>query len=310
MYLGVEIGGTKLQLGVGDGAGRIVALERFAVERERGAEGIRERIAAAGRALIEQYGVQRVGFGFGGPIDRARGMIVKSHHVDGWDGFPLVAWCRQELGLPAVIENDCDAASLAEAQFGAGRGRDPVFYVTVGTGIGGGLVTGGQIYRGSGHGAAEIGHLRPGLECSDPHAIVEALASGWGIADQARQRIQKAADGAAELTERCGGDLARLTTQQVAEAAAAGNSLAQEVLATACRALGWAIAQALTLTSPEVIVVGGGVSLAGEELFFAPLRCAVQQYVFPPLAGKFRIVPAELGEEVVVHGALATARCG
>lgn len=307
MLLGVEIGGTKLQLGVGTGDGKLVALERFEVERSRGAEGIREQIAAAGRTLIQKHRITRVGFGFGGPIDRTAGTILRSHHVSGWDGFPLVDWCRRELGLDAVIENDCDAASLAEARFGAGRGRDPVFYVTVGTGIGGGLVVGGQIYRGSGHGAAEIGHLRPGLDATDPHAIVEALASGWGITDQAQRRVRAAVSGADDLLRRAGGSPEHLCTRHVAEAAAAGDPLAREVFATACRTLGWAIAQTITLTSPAVIVVGGGVSLAGEQLFFAPLRRAVDQYVFPLLIGKFEILPAELGEEVVVHGALAAA---
>ena len=89
--------------------------------------------------------------------------MIKSHHVDGWDDYPLVDWCRRALSLPATLENDCDAAGLAEARFGAGQGRKVVLFVTVGTGIGGGLVVDGQIYRGNGHGAAEIGHLRPGL---------------------------------------------------------------------------------------------------------------------------------------------------
>jgi glucokinase len=282
--------------------------------------------------------VRAIGIGFGGPIDARAGTVVKSHHVSGWENCALVDFCRQSFGLPAALENDCDAAGLAEARFGAGRGAKVVFYVTVGTGIGGGLVVDGQIYRGSGWGAAEIGHLRPGLLADRPELTVESLASGWGIAAAAQARLSDAgsrasvplrpgrkpasvdepsdasqedaeAEFAADLLERADGELDQLTARIVAQAAGEGNEIARDVLARACQALGWGIAQAITLTSPEVIVVGGGVSLAGESLFLAPLRIEVDRYVFPPLTGKFHLQPAALGEEVVVHGAIAAATC-
>jgi glucokinase len=110
-----------------------------------------------------------------------------------------------------------------------------------------------------------------------------------------------------DLAQRAGGDAEQITGKLVADAAAAGNVLAQQILTGACRTLGWAIAQVITLVAPEVVVVGGGVSLIGEEWFFAPLRQAVERYVFPPLAGSYSVVPAALGEAVVVHGAVALA---
>ncbi len=311
MLLGIEIGGTKLQLGVGAGNGVLVDLVRLNVDPSPGAEGILRQIATAGRELVAKHGVTAAGFGFGGPVDTSRGVAVKSHHVRGWDGFPLADWCGRELGVRAVIENDCDAAALAEARYGAGRGANPVFYVTVGTGIGGGLVVDGRIYRGSGHGAAEIGHLRPGLDCDDPEAIVEASSAGWGIAATAvrwladEQRFSVA--DRKSLLAACEQDPAQLNARMVAEAAAAGSPLAGAVMDRALQTLGWAIAQALTLTSPQVVVIGGGVSLSGEQQFFTPLREHVARYIFPPLREKYRIVPAALGEEVVVHGALAAA---
>ncbi len=311
MFLGIEIGGTKLQLGVGRGDGVLVELVRHDVQAELGAAGILQQIRAATAELAARHKLERVGIGFGGPVDTARGVVVKSHHVAGWDDFPLADWCQQELKLPAAIENDCDTAALAEARFGAGQGHSPVFYVTVGTGIGGGLVVDGELYRGSGRGAAEIGHLRPGLLADRPEATVESLASGTNIAAAARARLAELESGSSpdltDLLERAGGDAEQLTAKIVAEAAADGNRIAREVLGRACRALGWAIAQTITLVSPEVVVAGGGVSLAGETLFFEPLRAEVARYVFPPLAGKYQIVPAALGEEVVVHGALARA---
>ena len=336
MLLGIEIGGTKLQLGVGRGDGTLVAVERYEVRPNEGAEGILAQIEAAARVLIARHGISAIGIGFGGPV--TSGKVVTSHQVAGWENFALVDWCRRVFMLPAVLENDCDAAGLAEARHGAGRGRKVVFYVTVGTGIGGGLVVDDAIYRASGHGAAEIGHLRPGLHADRPDQTVESLASGWGIAvaaqarlsdpishafvpltsglrganpDDVRQRLieteEAEAEYAADLWDRCGARLDTLTAQMVSQAAGEGNEIAREVLSHACQALGWAIAQTITLVAPEVVVVGGGVSSMDESLFLVPLRLEVDRYVFGPLAGKFRLVPAELGDEVVVHGALAAA---
>lgn len=339
MFLGIEIGGTKLQLGVGPGdRASLVELKRLDVDPAAGAAGIQEQIRRTAPALIARHQVERVGYGFGGPIDAERGRIVKSHHVEGWDGFALADWTRRTLGVPAVVGNDADLAGLAEARFGAGKGRNPVFYITVGTGIGGGLIIDERVYRGNGAGAAEIGHLRPGLHADRPDLTVESIASGWGIAAAAqaylagpishslgafrggsrplapetvRQHLieTEAAveEDIADLLRRCDGDPELLTAKVVAEAAAANNLVALDVLNHAWQALGWAIAQMITLLAPAVVVIGGGVSLSGEELFFRPLRSAVDRFVFPPLAGTFQILPARLGEEMVVYGALALA---
>ena len=317
MYLGIEIGGTKLQLGVGAGDGsELVGMERLDVDPARGAAGILKQMEDAGRTLIERHDVQRIGIGFGGPVDSDAGRTITSHQIAGWDDVPLVDWCRQTFGLPAVLGNDCNAASLAEARFGAGRGRRIVFFVTVGTGIGGGLVIGG-VLQGTGRPAiAEIGHLRPGLHADRPDQTVELLASGWGIVGGARRRMKRRKNSRfrpqdiSDLLERAGGNLDQLTCQMIARAASDGNQLASEVLWEACRTLGWAVAQVITLLAPEVVTIGGGVSLIGDELFFRPLREAVRHYVFPPLRDSYEIVPAGLGELVVVHGALALAADG
>jgi glucokinase len=349
MYLGIEIGGTKLQLGVGSGRDAdLAAIIRRDVDPRRGAGGILEEIERSAAALFQKHTIERIGLGFGGPCDGRTGVTTKSHQVAGWDSFPLAAWCRETLGKPAVIGNDCDAAALAEAQLGAGRGAGSVLYVTVGTGIGGGLVIGGKLLGAGRPAVAEIGHLRPGLLADRPDMTVESLAAGPGIAAAAvgrmtgvarpldtlrrpgdntlarsageggrlnraevRQRLadvqQTEEEYIADLRQRAGDDCDELTARHVAQAAADGNEIAREVLDHACQALGWAIAQVITLVAPEVVVVGGGVSLIGEQFFFAPLRSEVARYVFPPLAGSFRVVPAGLGELAVVHGALALA---
>ncbi len=315
MFLGIEIGGTKLQLGVGRGDGsEFAAFERRTVDIARGGEGIREQIRSVGRDLIAAHRIERIGYGFGGPVLGAQGMVQKSHQVAGWDNFPIVEWTQSELGVPTFLGNDCDVAALAEACFGAGRSARSVFYTTVGTGIGGGLVFDRRIHGTDRPAAAEIGHLRPGLDAASPSHTVESLAAGPGIALAMRaslagwlQREPNSPD-VRDLLARCQGNLDLLATKEIGEAAVAGNRLAREQIVAATRVLGWAIAQVLTLVAPEIVIVGGGVSLMGDELFFTPLRAAVRQYVFPPLADSYALEPAALGESVVVHGALALAR--
>jgi glucokinase len=305
MFLGIEIGGTKLQLGVGDAdLATLAALERAAVCPEQGAQGIRNQIEAIAAPLIDRYGVTALGIGFGGPVDMAAGRVVKSHHVAGWDGFALVDWCRQTFQLPAGLANDSDMAGLGEARFGAGRGSRVVFYSNVGSGIGGALCVGGRVYVGGAGIASELGHVRPGPQADTPRTIVETAASGWAIAEAARSD-----DGlAAELQRQHDCSAPRITSKMVAEAARAGNPSALAIFRRAVQTYGWAIAQVITLLSPEVVVIGGGVPLAGEALFLTPLRQEVERYVFPPLLGTYRLVAAELGEEVVVYGALALGR--
>ncbi|NQU22257.1 MAG: ROK family protein [Candidatus Nealsonbacteria bacterium] len=339
MLLAIEIGGTKLQLGVGSGeGGPLAAIERVDVAPERGADGVLRQIEQTAPALIQRHTVTAVGIGFGGPVDADAGRTVLSHQVEGWEDFPLADWCRKTLALPVVIGNDSDSAGLGEARFGAGKGHRVVFYTNVGSGIGGALVVDGQLYRGAGGIAAELGHLRPGPLAERPDQTVESVASGWGIAAAARARLadptsllfgplangerspqpeavrqrlidREEADEefAADLLHRCNGRAETLSAAMVAAAAAEGNRLALEVFDHACQTYGWAIAQMITLSAPDVVVIGGGVSLADETLLLAPLREYVDRYVFPPLKGSFQIVPSALGEEVVLHGALALA---
>ena len=311
MYLGIEIGGTKLQFGVGDGRwAELAARERLDIDARRGATGILEQIRLVASGLVQRFSVTRIGIGFGGPVDTAEGRVLVSHQVDGWRDFALGAWCQSNLGVPAVLGNDCDSAAVAEARYGAGAGRQGVFYVTVGTGIGGGFVTQGVLHGAGRPASSEIGHLRPGLDADRPELTVESLAAGPGIARAARTRLNAGLREQAfqrDLLERAGGRLENVTAKLVGQAAADGNLLALEVLNGSCQVLGWAIAQVITLLAPEVIVVGGGVSLLGEDLFFTPLRQAVRHYVFPPLQEAYEIHPAALGEWVVVHGAIALA---
>lgn len=312
MYLGIEIGGTKLQLGIGlPTQAKLTKLERLDIDASAGAEGILKQIATTAPTLIEQFNVEKIGIGFGGPLDARQGIVTKSHQVKGWDNFPLGKWSQQQLARPTQVGNDCDVATLAEAALGAGKNCRSVFYVTVGTGVGGGFVVDQKSPAEGRPAAAEIGHLRPGPLAESAQATVESIASGWGIVAAARKQIQAAApenlEPIADLLARCQDHPDNLTGQQVASAAREGNSLAASIMAHAIRVLGWAIAQVITLQAPEMVVVGGGVSLMGEERFFQPLREFVDQYAFPPLRGSYQIAPAALGELAVVHGAIIRA---
>jgi glucokinase len=291
VFLGIEIGGTKLQLGIGEGDGKLLGLWRGTVDPAAGSEGIRRQIVNALPKLLSQCGLGKchlrgAGIGFGGPVDDATHTVIKSHQIAGWDGFPLADWIGDVVGVPAVLGNDADVAGLAEALHGAGKGLSPIFYVTIGSGIGGGLIIDGDIYRGCGRGAAEIGHLR-----IDRPVPLEDVSSGWAIGRRVSELY-----------------LAKLTAKDAAELARAGDAETLEVLHDAWTYLADAISSVMALICPRRIVIGGGLSLMGEDLFFAPLRGLVAERVFTPFANCTDIVRATLGEEVVVHGAIVLAR--
>jgi glucokinase len=316
--LGIEIGGTKLQLGIGRGDGHILALERVRADTSAGAAGIRDQIEAGFKSVLLKADlapsqVAAAGIGFGGPVDVANGRTQKSFQVSGWDGFPLAAWVRDRLGIPSVVlENDADTAGLAEARLGAGIGFSPLLYMNVGSGIGGALVIDGQIYRGFGHGATEIGHLRvPHNTPTEAYwAELEQAASGWAIASAAqnlaRRKIDECGDGWPVLAQ-ARGSPERITAAMVADAASVGDVHASAILDRARSAVAFALTQAITLLAPKRIVLGGGVSLIGDDLWFDPIRRLVDRDGFGLFRGHFDIVPAVLGEEVVVHGALVRA---
>src|SRR6516225_1842524 len=236
MYFGIEIGGSKLQLGLGEGDGKLASLWRGTVDVAAGADGIRRQITQAVPELLAKAGLERsqlrgVGIGFGGPVDDATRTVIKSHQIAGWDNFPLADWISELLGWPTVLGNDADVAGLAEALFGAGKiagfassnpvvaHLSPVFYITIGSGIGGGLIIDGEIYRGCGRGAAEIGHLlMAGQYWSDAPFFdkpLEQLASGWAVEEIARYRAKADPNHSHFLTNLADGTVEQITAYHV-----------------------------------------------------------------------------------------------
>jgi glucokinase len=300
-YLGIEIGGTKLQLVVGDASAHIIERKRFAVEPERGSDGIREQIHAGLSELIPQHFPAAIGVGFGGPVDFASGEVCQSHQVEGWSDFPLRHWLSLLADLPVVVENDANVAALGEAHLGAGVGFNPVFYVTQGSGVGGGLVVNGQIYHGARPGEAEIGHLRLDRQ----GATVESRCSGWAVDERIRTLQHTAPQSLlAKLIAAAGpGGEAR----HLPAALRLGDPGARRLLQETAQDFAFALSHVVHLFHPEVIVLGGGLSLIGDTW-----RNAVAASVRPFLMEAFAPGPAvrlaALGEDAVPTGALLLAQ--
>ncbi len=309
MILGIEIGGTKLQMGVGQaGSTKFAHAVRLDINPQNHAEGIRKQIATAGKELTEQFPIQHIGVGFGGAVDVATGRTIKSNQITGWEDFPFATWLSDIFDTPATIVNDCDAAALAEATTGAGKDFQSLFYITVGSGIGGGFVVNQTLFGQTRSAISEIGQLR--ISQDGEPKTVESQASGWGMTEIARKHFttsnnNKWDESTSLLFQLCEGDPQKITTIFIAKAAAQGDTYSQSILQQATRTLGWAIGQVITLVAPEVIVIGGGVPLMSNDLFFNPLVEDVSKFVYQPLQNSYQILPASLGEWVVVHGAIA-----
>ena len=298
--LGVEIGGTKLQIVVGDDSAKIVERHRLTVDKSRGGEGIREQIAATVKLLRARLDFRAVGVGFGGPVDNGTGKICCSHQIEGWSEFPLGDWLRDIAGAPVVVDNDANVAALGEATHGAGVGSNPVFYVTLGSGVGGGLVVGGKIYHGLKPGEAEIGHVR--LDKSG--TTVESRCSGWAVDAVIRKAVRHAPTG--PLGQRVGANSQAGESRHLAAALSQKDPLAQAILSGTADDLAFGLSHVVQLMHPAVIILGGGLSLVGE-----PLRSAVEEalsrYVMEAFAPGPKVRLATLLEDAVPVGALELA---
>ncbi|HSU56034.1 MAG TPA: ROK family protein, partial [Candidatus Dormibacteraeota bacterium] len=298
-FLGFEIGGTKLQLVLGEATGEISERWRFDVEPAKGGVGIRQQIEAALPGLLKKGPVKAVGLGFGGPVNWQTGRICLSHQIEGWSEFDLRGWLEPLVKAPVVVDNDANVAALGEALNGTGRGFEPVFYVTLGSGVGGGLVTGGRIYHGARPGEAEIGHIR----LDRTGTSLESRCSGWAVDARIRAVGKQFPDGvlAKKLGAKEGGEARHLSA-----ALEANDSAARAILDELAADLSFGLSHVVHLFHPQVIVLGGGLSHIGE-----PLRSAVAEALKHFLMEAFlpgpKIALASLGEDSVPVGALLLA---
>ncbi len=262
-----------------------------------------EALLALAEELIGAAGERPTiaGIGFGGPVDLAQGRIRTSYLSAGWGGMALGEVMAEGLGITTWLANDADAAGLGEALFGVGAGAESVLYVNVGTGIGGAVILAGRIHAGATSTAGEIGHVMvapDGPECAcGRRGCLQAMSAGPALAREAGARMAR---GEASVLA---GD--ELTGRQVGEAAVAGDELAVAVVEEAARYLGTAIANAVNLIDPAVVVVGGGVAELGEVLM-SPLRKHYRAHVLAP-ERQASVVPAALGYDAGVIGAAAVA---
>lgn len=302
--LGLDIGGTKLAAGV-VADGRVLVRGETPTCADEGPDAVLARLLALARRV--QAGapgaeVDRLGVGCAGPLDRRAGLILSPPNLPGWDRFPLVARLAGALSLPVRLENDANAAALAEYRYGAGRGATSLVYLTVSTGIGGGIILDGRLWHGSADAAGEVGHMillpdGPPCGCGN-RGCWEALASGPAIARRARERLETRASRLRVIPAFTAADVARL--------AAAGDPVAVEVWDEAVGFLAQGIAALVTTLAPERVVLGGGVSRAG-DLLFVPLRERVRRHVRLAPAERIPILPAALGADVGILGAAAIA---
>lgn len=299
--IGIEIGGTKLQLVAGDASGRIIDRVRLQVERKRGGAGIREQMAGALPGLIARHRPAAVGVGFGGPVDHETGRIAKSHQIEGWSEFELGEWLHEQSGLPVRVDNDANVAALGEALAGAGRGASPVFYVTLGSGVGGGLVVDGRIYHGARPGESEIGHVR----LDRTGVILEDRCSGWAV----DRRLREAA------AQTPGSELAKLVATAKTQggearflgaALALNDPLASRILEETAGDLAFGLSHVTQLMHPAMIILGGGLALVGELLRDAVAR-HLRQQIMAVFGEGPQVKLAGLGEDAVPVGALLLA---
>lgn len=307
--VGIDLGGTNIVVGtVAEDGSELLGLLSQPTHPEAGADAVVARIVGLARAsMAEARGRQIVGVGIGspGPLDTARGLVLLTPNL-GWTNFPLRDRVAQALGLPATLDNDANCAIFGEWWRGAARGAEHVVGLTIGTGIGGGIVLGGQIYHGASDIAGEIGHMTidsTGRRCKcGNYGCLEAYASGPAIAARAVEGVEAGAE--TSLASYVEGDLSKITAQVVYEAANDGDEYAREVVNDTAKVLGAGVANIINIFNPQVVVICGGVTLAGEKLF-RPLRSEVKRRAFKPAAAACRIVPGELTGTAGVYGAAA-----
>ncbi|HZW99106.1 MAG TPA: ROK family protein [Trueperaceae bacterium] len=313
LVLALDYGGTKLSAAIAsEGAGPTVsgdgwlALER--VQKPAGADGAFDRATMLQLAnkLLAGRTPKAVGVSFGGPVDFPNGEVRLSHHVPGWEGQPLAAQLQEALGAPTTVDNDANAGALGEHAYGAGRGQESLLYITVSTGVGGGWILGGRVWRGADGMAGEFGHVKVdpfGPECvCGGRGCVEALASGPALARAAAVRLAADPSAGTVLRQVAGQD--EVTAVHLGAAAVAGDTVAAEALATGARAIGIAIGSAANLVNPGRFVVGGGVVKAGEA-FWATLIDAASEHAMPEV--NVEVVRARLGDDAPLWGAVKLA---
>ena len=313
LYLGVDIGGTKVAAGLVTRQGEILSKVRVPMQsREDGAAGLRAVEKAIDAAFAteptRQSSVAGIGIVSPGPVDPRLGVVVNPGNLPCWRNYPLVAEIKKARGLPTILDNDANAAALAEARWGAGAGYSFVFYATIGTGIGVGIILDGAIFHGRTGAAGEGGHVSidyhgPSCPCGK-RGCIEALAAGPAVARRAKERLEAGGAEVGALLALAGGNPATLTAEMVAKAWRAGDPLATAILEETADLLAIWLGNMIDLFDPDVIIVGGGMSeLVGA--WFGRIRQQIPKWSVNSRCVEIPLVRTQYGEDSGIAGGAA-----
>jgi glucokinase len=316
LVLGIDLGGTKILTAVFDADGELLSRERSATPGEKGQAAVIQAIWQSAQKALEQAHIgseqlAAIGVGAPGPSNPHTGVLYASPNLPHWKHTPLKEILEKKFGRQTFLVNDANAAALAEYKYGAGRGACCFIYVTISTGIGGGMVIDGEIYSGAIGTAMEIGHMTvdqtgPRCHCGNI-GCWEALASGTAMAGEAQRRIEGGESSI--LLDLAEGELRQVTARTIKSGAEAGDDLAKKMVARTSHYLGIGFANLINLFNPDVIAIGGGVANMGDMLL-QPAYQIAKQRAFPQAYDAVRFVPATLGRDSGVRGAAACALQG
>lgn len=311
--VGIDIGGTKLATVVADNTGHILNKVRRPTLAERGPEYALQLLFDMVHETIELAGLERttisaIGVSCGGPLDTETGIVYSPPNLPGWDALPLKAKLASEFQVPVTIENDANASALAEYRFGGGRGYSAVLYMTMSTGIGGGIVLDGQVYHGANDSAGEVGHqilLPDGPPCGcGKRGCLEALCSGPAIARRAQAAVRNEKTSATTLLDLAGGRVEDVRSEHVLEAARQGDVLGLQLVEETGYYMGWGIANLVNILNPDIVLLGT-IAIAAGDLLLNPIRKTVSEFAMTRPAEAVKIAPAQLGEALGDLAAIA-----
>ncbi|MBU3210703.1 ROK family protein [Clostridium algidicarnis] len=306
-FIGIDLGGTKIAGVITDLKGNIIKESIIKTMAEYGDKAIVLRIINLIEDLIVSSGktledIRAVGIGSPGPLDPKRGIIITTPNLP-FENFDIITPIKEKFNVPVFLDNDANVAAIGEHTLGAGKSTKNMVYITVSTGIGGGAIINGKIYRGNTFNALEIGHMTllpdgPKCNCGN-YGCFEALASGTAISKRAKEAVESGRD--TSLL-----NYFKITSYEVFKEAEKGDSVSMHIIDSSLEYLGIGIANIITLFDPEVIILGGGVMKAG-QIIFDRIKEVVDQRCFKNMASACKIVPSALGEKSGVIGAIALA---
>lgn len=306
---GIDIGGTKTAIALETLSGEKIAEQRLPTQSD--AYATVNQILQEIEAMLEENRAELVAVGIGcpSPLDIEKGLVMSPSNLRDWDNFPIVKLFEEQFKVPVVLDNDANTAALGEYVYGAGRGYKNIVYVTVSTGIGGGIILNGEIFHGVAAGAGELGHTIvqiDGVQCNcGSRGCLETICAGVHIARRAQEHLK---NDEPSLIWELVGDIKEVSAKTVVEAVRRNDKLAIEIWNETCRFLAVGIGNVISIIAPEAVIVGGGIAAAAGELLFAPLRKLLPEFVSMIPADKINVLPATLGGESGVCGALVLAK--